>query len=101
MRVSHIALLCFITFCCVKIIAFSVSVKDAQKLRLVLERICQFFYFSVPPNILDDYHTSTDMVEREGHNVSMHCQAAGSPKPTITWRREDGKNIRLGNGIDG
>ncbi|XP_052127694.1 lachesin-like [Frankliniella occidentalis] len=54
----------------------------------------------VPPNILDDFHTSTDMVEREGHNVSMRCEATGSPQPIITWRREDGKNIKLGNGIE-
>ncbi|XP_034253644.1 lachesin isoform X2 [Thrips palmi] len=54
----------------------------------------------VPPNILDDYHTSTDMVEREGHNVSMRCEATGSPPPVIIWRREDGKNIKLGNGLE-
>ncbi|EGI68765.1 Lachesin [Acromyrmex echinatior] len=50
----------------------------------------------VPPDILD-YPTSTDMVVREGSNVSLRCEATGSPTPNITWRREDGELINLGN----
>ncbi|XP_028044529.1 lachesin isoform X2 [Monomorium pharaonis] len=49
----------------------------------------------VPPDILD-YPTSTDMVVREGSNVSLRCEATGSPMPNITWRREDGELINLG-----
>ncbi|XP_055387238.1 lachesin isoform X2 [Condylostylus longicornis] len=48
----------------------------------------------VPPDILDD-STSTDMVVREGGNVTLHCAATGSPPPTITWRREGGEPISL------
>ncbi|KAF5286304.1 hypothetical protein FQA39_LY04202 [Lamprigera yunnana] len=51
----------------------------------------------VPPDILD-YPTSTDMVVREGSNVSFRCAATGSPDPTIAWRREAGEAIPLGNG---
>ncbi|XP_076762855.1 lachesin isoform X2 [Xylocopa sonorina] len=51
----------------------------------------------VPPDILD-YLTSTDMVVREGSNVTLRCAAKGSPTPNITWRREDGETIPLGNG---
>ncbi|XP_017786979.1 PREDICTED: neuronal growth regulator 1-like [Nicrophorus vespilloides] len=51
----------------------------------------------VPPDILD-YPTSTDMVVREGSNVSLRCAARGSPEPTIAWRREGGEAIPLGNG---
>ncbi|XP_031337227.1 lachesin-like [Photinus pyralis] len=51
----------------------------------------------VPPDILD-YPTSTDMVVREGSNVSFKCAATGSPEPAITWRREAGEAIALGNG---
>ncbi|KAK0171170.1 hypothetical protein PV328_008925, partial [Microctonus aethiopoides] len=40
--------------------------------------------------------TSTDMVVREGSNVTFRCSATGSPAPNITWRREDGQ-IFLGN----
>ncbi|XP_071643523.1 neurotrimin isoform X2 [Temnothorax longispinosus] len=50
----------------------------------------------VPPDILD-YPTSTDMVVREGSNVTLRCEATGSPTPNITWRREDGELIILGN----
>ncbi|KAJ1522291.1 hypothetical protein ONE63_002590 [Megalurothrips usitatus] len=41
----------------------------------------------VPPDILD-FPTSTDMVVREGSNVTLRCVANGSPQPTISWRRE-------------
>uniref|UniRef100_A0A182QF62 Ig-like domain-containing protein n=1 Tax=Anopheles farauti TaxID=69004 RepID=A0A182QF62_9DIPT len=51
----------------------------------------------VPPDILD-YPTSTDMVVREGSNVTMRCAAVGSPAPTIVWRREAGDNISLQDG---
>ncbi|XP_023708684.2 opioid-binding protein/cell adhesion molecule homolog isoform X2 [Cryptotermes secundus] len=51
----------------------------------------------VPPDILD-YPTSTDMVVREGTNVTLRCAATGSPQPSIIWRREGGEAIPLGNG---
>ncbi|XP_001606663.2 neurotrimin isoform X1 [Nasonia vitripennis] len=51
----------------------------------------------VPPDILD-YPTSTDMVVREGSNVTLKCAATGTPKPNITWRREGSELIALGNG---
>ncbi|XP_052863912.1 opioid-binding protein/cell adhesion molecule homolog [Anopheles cruzii] len=51
----------------------------------------------VPPDILD-YPTSTDMVVREGSNVTLRCAAVGSPAPTIVWRREAGENISLQDG---
>uniref|UniRef100_A0ABD2WIV2 Ig-like domain-containing protein n=1 Tax=Trichogramma kaykai TaxID=54128 RepID=A0ABD2WIV2_9HYME len=48
----------------------------------------------VPPDIID-YQTSTDMVVREGTNVTLRCAATGSPAPNIQWRREDGRPISL------
>ena len=60
----------------------------------------QNFHSTVPPDILD-YPTSTDMVVREGSNVSLRCEATGSPTPNITWRREDGELINLGNNQEG
>ncbi|KAF6213494.1 hypothetical protein GE061_011214 [Apolygus lucorum] len=51
----------------------------------------------VPPDILDT-GTSTDMVVREGSNVSFQCAASGSPPPSITWRRESGEPIVLPSG---
>ncbi|CAD6999236.1 unnamed protein product [Ceratitis capitata] len=58
------------------------------------------FAYSVPPDILD-YPTSTDMVIREGSNVTLKCAAVGSPTPTITWRREGGEPIPLPNNSEG
>ncbi|XP_076220630.1 lachesin isoform X2 [Nomia melanderi] len=51
----------------------------------------------VPPDISDS-STSTDMVVREGSNVTLRCAATGIPAPNITWRREDGQTILLANG---
>ncbi|PBC27589.1 Neurotrimin [Apis cerana cerana] len=51
----------------------------------------------VPPDILD-YMTSTDMIVREGSNVTLRCAAKGSPTPNITWRREGGESIFFENG---
>lgn len=48
-----------------------------------------------------DYPTSTDMVVREGSNVSLQCAATGSPEPTITWRREGGELLSMGTEKEG
>lgn len=55
---------------------------------------------AVPPDILD-YPTSTDMVVREGSNVTLRCAASGSPEPVITWRRENGDPIALSTDVEG
>ncbi|KAG8186335.1 hypothetical protein JTE90_005867 [Oedothorax gibbosus] len=49
----------------------------------------------VPPDILDQ-GSSSDVVVREGANVSLTCKAGGYPAPNITWRREDNEPIPLG-----
>ncbi|KDR09777.1 hypothetical protein L798_00269, partial [Zootermopsis nevadensis] len=41
---------------------------------------------------------NTDMVVREGTNVTLRCAATGSPQPTVTWRREGGESIPMGAG---
>ncbi|KAL4718721.1 hypothetical protein ACJJTC_005767 [Scirpophaga incertulas] len=46
----------------------------------------------VPPVIIDNM-TSTDMVVREGTNVTMVCRATGYPEPYVMWRREDGQEF--------
>ncbi|XP_031787701.1 lachesin isoform X2 [Nasonia vitripennis] len=51
-----------------------------------------FLEVVVPPDILDD-STSTDMMVNEGSNVTLRCAATGTPRPTITWRREAGGSI--------
>ncbi|XP_043279848.1 neurotrimin-like [Venturia canescens] len=55
-----------------------------------------FLEVVVPPDILD-YPTSTDMVVREGSNVTLRCAATGTPEPTVTWRRETGGTVTLPN----
>ncbi|XP_049784884.1 lachesin-like [Schistocerca cancellata] len=53
----------------------------------------------VPPDILDQ-PTSSDLVAREGDNVTLRCAASGVPAPTITWRREGGQPIPMPGGRD-
>ncbi|XP_017893335.1 lachesin [Ceratina calcarata] len=48
----------------------------------------------IPPDIIDD-ESSQGMVTNEGGNVKLKCVATGTPKPTVTWKREDGRNIIL------
>ncbi|CAL4100234.1 unnamed protein product, partial [Meganyctiphanes norvegica] len=53
----------------------------------------------VPPDIIDE-ETSSEVVVQEGHDVTLRCRARGSPKPIISWKREDGGTIHLSNGIN-
>ncbi|GFW84146.1 histone-lysine N-methyltransferase SETMAR [Trichonephila clavipes] len=49
----------------------------------------------VPPDILEE-GSSSDVIVREGANVTLTCKAVGYPTPNITWRREDNEPIPLG-----
>lgn len=48
----------------------------------------------VPPDIIDD-ETANGMVTHEGGNIRLRCVATGVPEPTVSWKREDGRNIIL------
>ncbi|XP_077555317.1 lachesin-like [Haemaphysalis longicornis] len=50
----------------------------------------------VPPDIVGS-ESSSDVLVREGSNVTLSCRAKGYPAPRITWRREDGMPIAVGN----
>lgn len=58
------------------------------------------FLFAVPPNI-EDYQTSSDVIVREGANVTLTCKATGSPKPSISWKRDDGSMISINKTYSG
>lgn len=76
------------------------KVKFAEEYeRRLFIRLRVFFLFAVPPSIITK-ETSTDMVVREGSNVTLTCKASGYPEPYVMWRREDGKNINY-NGESG
>ncbi|KAI8038254.1 hypothetical protein M5D96_008943 [Drosophila gunungcola] len=58
-----------------------------------------FLPFSVPPNI-DDALTSSDIIVREGDNVTLRCKAKGSPEPTIKWKRDDGNKLVINKSLE-
>ncbi|XP_071749455.1 neurotrimin isoform X2 [Lepeophtheirus salmonis] len=51
----------------------------------------------VPPKIRTK-EDQTDLVHREGENVTLECKASGHPPPLIVWRREDSENIMMMDG---
>ncbi|CAH1393465.1 unnamed protein product [Nezara viridula] len=53
-----------------------------------------FMTISFPPDI-EDSLSSSDVITREGNNVTLSCSANGSPEPTIKWRRDDGQMINI------
>ena len=50
------------------------------------------YFFTEPPRFVEDSGQS-DITVREGDTVTLPCQAVGSPKPHIDWKREDGNKI--------
>lgn len=54
----------------------------------------------IPPDIMYE-ETSGDMMVPEGSSAKLICKARGFPKPKITWRREDGREIIARNGPHG
>lgn len=58
-----------------------------------------FLDVQVPPDIIDE-ESSSEVVVKEGQDVTLECRARGSPKPIISWKREDGGKIDGSNGIN-
>ena len=51
-------------------------------------------FLKVPPDIVD-HESSGDVIAQEGSDVKLRCKARGSPKPIVTWKREDAKEITV------
>ncbi|CAL8101989.1 unnamed protein product [Orchesella dallaii] len=54
----------------------------------------------IPPDIISN-ETSGDLMVPEGGTAKLICKAKGYPKPTITWRKEDGSPIIIKEGQGG
>lgn len=54
----------------------------------------------VPPNI-DDSLSSSDVIVREGSNVTLRCRASGSPTPTVKWKRDSMEKIAINKSLVG
>ncbi|XP_015429036.1 PREDICTED: lachesin-like [Dufourea novaeangliae] len=49
----------------------------------------------IPPDIMDLDDSADNLTAKENSDLRLRCRATGTPKPKITWRREDGRNITL------
>lgn len=66
--------------------SFSSKIPYKNKKQKIKNTFYCFLLYAVPPNI-EDSLTSTDIVAREGSNVTLKCRASGSPAPLIKWKR--------------
>ncbi|XP_054706548.1 lachesin-like [Uloborus diversus] len=57
-----------------------------------MKSLVGFLDVVVPPSFIDS-ETSSEVLAREGTNVTLSCRVRGHPPPTITWRREDGQSL--------
>lgn len=51
----------------------------------------------IPPDIMDLDDSADLLTAKENSDLRLRCRATGTPKPMVTWRREDGRNITLRN----
>ncbi|KAG4079519.1 hypothetical protein HA402_005216, partial [Bradysia odoriphaga] len=58
-----------------------------------------YLHVVVPPNI-DDSLSSSDVIVREGSNVTLRCRATGSPMPSVKWKRDDNAKININKSLD-
>lgn len=47
----------------------------------------------VPPTIVDEESSDSEIQVREKKNVTLRCSGRGRPAPRLMWRREDGGMI--------
>ncbi|GFQ81867.1 putative neural cell adhesion molecule l1 [Trichonephila clavata] len=50
----------------------------------------------IPPDIIEEL-SSSDIITREGSNVTLKCTAKGHPEPKLSWCHEDYKSLGAGN----
>ncbi|CAK9804131.1 Lac [Anthophora quadrimaculata] len=49
----------------------------------------------IPPDIMNSNDSADLLAVKENSDLQLRCVATGTPKPVVTWRREDRKNITL------
>lgn len=54
----------------------------------------------VSPSI-EDSLSSSDVIVREGSNVTLRCRASGSPTPVVKWKRDSMEKIAINKSLVG
>lgn len=62
---------------------------------------CFSSLFSVVPPNIDDSLSSSDVIVREGSNVTLRCRASGSPTPVVKWKRDSMEKIAINKSLVG
>lgn len=79
---------------------FDAPCKRQSTTRYTLKRYTMMMMMIVPPNI-DDSLSSSDVIVREGSNVTLRCRAMGSPTPTVKWKRDSQEKIAINKSLLG
>lgn len=72
-------------------LTFIIVIENISKFLLKNYQNLKNFYFQIFP----------DMMVPEGGSAKLVCKARGYPKPKITWKREDGREIIARSGTHG
>ena len=51
------------------------------------------YYFLVPPSVIDEDSSPSQLSVRENVKVSLICRGRGVPVPRVNWKREDGRPL--------
>ena len=62
-----------------------------------MKRIVIILSSLVPPVIVDAGSSASHITVREGLSLTLTCRGDGVPSPKVTWRREDGRPIFMGD----
>ena len=63
---------------------------------MILFFIIIIIHLFIEPPVINEELTSSDTIVDELSKVSLRCATIGYPMPSVTWRREDGKSLNLG-----
>lgn len=56
--------------------------------------------FIVPPSVIDEDSSPSQLSVRENVRISLLCRGRGVPSPRVNWKREDGRPLIEGKTVN-